>query len=222
MAFGGDELTMDSDGRKLDAEEILQGFLYANRQLDAGMLKVYEASAYIYALVELLVAKGLIGIEELDARKKIVEKRLAQSFQEANLGLKIQTPEIDKYSLENEVHIDCAERFHVCRGACCKLGFLLSWQDVQEGIRWDLGRPFLIARGADGYCVHFDRKVGRCRIYERRPAVCRLFDCRNDRRIWIDFEEGIINPNLLEAIALSKDAGPSGLEREQTDRSHRS
>lgn len=198
----------------MTVEEILQGFLHANRQLDTGMLKVYEASAYIYALVELLVAKGLIGIEELDARKKLVEKRLALSFQEANLGLKIQTPEIDKYSLENEVHIDCAERLHLCQGACCKLGFLLSWQDVQEGIRWDLGRPFLIARGADGYCVHLDRQAGRCRIYERRPVVCRTFDCRNDRRIWLDFEEGIINPNLLEAIALSKDADPSGLAAE--------
>jgi len=42
----------------------------------------------------------------------------------------------------------------------------LSRQDVEEGvIRWEFGRPYLIAHGADGYCVHLDRESYRCTMW---------------------------------------------------------
>jgi len=41
----------------------------------------------------------------------------------------------------------------------------------------------------DGYCSHLDRDAGGgCQLYGRRPYVCRTFDCREDRRVWIDFD----------------------------------
>jgi Fe-S-cluster containining protein len=41
------------------------------------------------------------------------------------------------------------------------------------------GKPALMLhRNVDGSCAHLDREAGRCDIYERRPAVCRSFDCR--------------------------------------------
>ncbi len=33
-----------------------------------------------------------------------------------------------------------------------------------------------------------------CRIYAHRPVPCRGFDCRGDKRIWLDFENKIPNP----------------------------
>jgi Fe-S-cluster containining protein len=42
--------------------------------------------------------------------------------------------------------------------------------------------------------VHFDRESGRCLVYENRPATCRVFDCRDDKRIWTDFEKRIPAP----------------------------
>ena len=30
-----------------------------------------------------------------------------------------------------------------------------------------------------------------------RPATCRTYDCRHDKRIWEDFDKGIINPTLF-------------------------
>ncbi len=191
-------MTTKTNGHKIDAEEILQGFLYSYRQLDTNALKVFEASAHLYSLIELLVAKGIIGIEELDQRKKAVEKRLNDSFKEAGIGVKVQRSDIDKYSTQAEVLVDCGKRMHLCRGACCALTYPLSLQDIQEGIRWNMASPFLNARGGDGYCVHWVKKTSRCAIYEHRPTVCRQYDCHSDRRIWLDFEKMTINPKLFD------------------------
>ncbi|OEU65033.1 MAG: hypothetical protein BBJ57_04295 [Desulfobacterales bacterium PC51MH44] len=190
-------MTKDNNVNRMESEEILQGFLYSYRQLDVNALKVYEASAHLYSLIELLVAKGIIGIEELDQRKKVVEKRLRKNFKEADIGVRIQDPEIDKYSLEEEIKGDCEKRIHICKSICCKLSFSLSWQDIEEGIRWNVGMPFLCAKGSDGYCVHSNSQTYKCEIYKNRPAVCRSYDCSGDKRIWLDYEKMIINPEVF-------------------------
>ena len=33
-------------------------------------------------------------------------------------------------------------------------------------------------------------------LYRRRPVACRAYDCRNEKRIWVDFEKKLVNPNL--------------------------
>jgi len=33
-------------------------------------------------------------------------------------------------------------------------------------IRWEFDRPYLIAHGAGGYCVHFDRRSYMCTVWE--------------------------------------------------------
>ena len=193
-------MAMKTNGHHLETEEILEVFLYSYRQLDTNAVKVYEASAHLYSLIELLVTKGIIGVEELDQRKKIVEKRLQESFNEAGIGVRIQRSETDKYDTEAEARIDCDKRIHLCRAACCALTYALSLQDIDEGIRWSLGQPFMNARGADGYCVHLQRDNLQCNIYEHRPIVCRHYDCRNDRRIWLDFDNVTINPALFGEV----------------------
>ncbi len=191
-------MAIKTNGHSLETEEILEGFLYSYRQLDTNALKVYEASAHLYSLIELLVAKGVIGIEELDQRKKAVEQRLQDSFKEAGIGVRVQRTEVDKYSLQEEAAIDCDQRLHICRAACCRLAYPLSVQDINEGIRWSLGKPFMNARASDGYCVHLQRDTMKCSTYEHRPSICRQYDCRNDRRVWLDFDKMIINPNPFE------------------------
>jgi hypothetical protein len=193
-------MAIKTNGHPIKTEEILDGFLYSYRQLDTNATKVYEALANLYSLIELLVAKGIIGVEELDQRKKAVGKRLNDSFREAGIGVRVQNAKVDKYSLETEAEIDCENRKHLCHAACCAFAYALSPQDIREGIRWSLGTPFMNARGADGYCVHLDKETLTCGIYEHRPAVCRQYSCRKDRRIWLDFDKMIINPDLLKSI----------------------
>jgi len=103
----------------------------------------------------------------------------------------------DKYAVPPAEPIDCENRVPLCKAACCRLSVLLSPQDLAEGIvSWDSRRRYFNSQKPDGYCVHLERPACRCSIYENRPAACRVYDCRNDQRIWLDFENRIPNPAL--------------------------
>jgi len=177
--------------------EVAEGLFYTHARLSQNTNKTLEAAAFLYGLIELLNERGLITIEELDARKKAVGERLANQFKEQGLGVMMQDPEEDKYSFQHEAKIDCENRVQFCKASCCRLRFALSRQDIDEGIiKWELGRPYLIAHDKDGYCSHFERGSCRCTVRENRPVPCRGYDCRNDKRIWLDFDNKIVNPNI--------------------------
>ncbi|MFC2005107.1 YkgJ family cysteine cluster protein [Chloroflexota bacterium] len=191
-------MTIPTNGHAIAKEEILEGFLYSYRQLDTNALKVYEASADLYSLVELLVAKGIISTNELEQHKEEVKKRLDDNFKEAGIGVRVRRSDTDKESLSPAVNVDCEKRMHICKAACCTLAYPLSVQDINQGIRWCLARPFMNAREADGYCMHLERDTLRCSIYEQRPLVCRQYSCHNDHRIWLDFDKMVINPDPFD------------------------
>jgi hypothetical protein len=188
-------------------QEIAEGLLYTHSRLNTNTTKTLEAASFLYALIELLSEKGLITIEELDERKRVVGQRLADEFKQRQMGAVLQDPEYDKYTWHKNVEIDCENRVHLCKAACCRLPFALSRQDIREGlVRWQLGQPYLIDQGEDGYCTHLDCSTRGCTIYAQRPVPCRAFDCRNDTRIWRDFAQKIPNPlvdrpDWLECVA---------------------
>ena len=89
------------------------------------------------------------------------------------------------------------------KASCYKFPFALSRQDVEEGIiRWEFGRLYLIAHGADSYCVHLDRVSYRCTVWEQRPVPCLGFNCEDNekRKVWADYGEKIVNDGLVERI----------------------
>jgi hypothetical protein len=187
---------LSNDLEKL-RNEIVGGLLYTHTRSNANTNRLLEAASFLYALVELLSESGLVEVKELDARKQEVAKRLLDRFLDKGMGVALQEGEEDKYKFTETVEIDCENRVHLCKAACCKMSFALSQQDVEEGvIKWDLGRPYLIAQSADGYCRHLDRKTKRCTVREHRPLPCRGYDCRKDKRIWLDFDNKIVNPQL--------------------------
>lgn len=196
-------------------QETAEGLFYVHTRMSQGTNKTLEALSFLYALIELLEEKGLVNIPELDERKKAVGERIAAQLKEKGLGVMLQDGEEDKYAFQSEVKIDCENRVHLCHAACCRLRFALSKQDILEGIiKWDLGRPYLIAQGQDGYCRHFERESCRCTVREKRPVPCRGYDCRTDKRIWSDFENKIVNPNIYredwpkcEALREGKEEG---------------
>ena len=105
----------------------------------------------------------------------------------------------DKYALESAAEIDCASRWELCKGVCCHFAFPLSRQDLDEGVvAWNPKQPYMAAKGPDRRCVHQDCESGACGVYEQRPAPCRTYDCRNDERVWIDFEARRINPAIFD------------------------
>lgn len=91
--------------------------------------------------------------------------------------------------------IDCASLLPLCKGRCCAMDVALSAEDLAEGtLRWDLHQPYLLRKDrTTGYCGCLGRDGG-CTVYADRPAVCRVYDCRKDPRVWIDFEQRIPAP----------------------------
>jgi hypothetical protein len=178
-------------------QEVAEGLLYVHSRANANTSKLLEVASFSYALMELLMERGLISIEELDERKRVVGERLLEKFTEKGMGVALTKDGTDKYACQSTVAIDCENRIPLCRAACCRLRFALTLQDVEEGrVKWDLGRPYMIRHDPDGYCHHLDRQRQGCGIYEQRPVVCRGYDCRKDTRIWADFEIRVVSPEL--------------------------
>jgi hypothetical protein len=178
-------------------QEVVGGLLYSHHRANANTAKTLEVASFAYALIELLIQKGLLTEDELNDRKREVAERLAKKFIDSGMGVVRQDPEHEKYGFQGGAQIDCENRLHLCKAACCRLNFALSKQDVEEGIvKWDFSRPYLIAKDRDGYCRHLDRCASRCTIYAHRPVPCRGYDCRKDQRIWIDFDQKLVNPEL--------------------------
>lgn len=180
-------------------EELASGLRYAHFRADANTSKLLEVASFLYAAIDLLSRKGLLDLAELDDHKRTAAANLVQKFTERGMGVAYQKPEMDKYTFDRSAKIDCENRIPMCRASCCKLPFALSKQDVEEGIvRWDFSAPYMIAHGPNGYCQHMDQEKNCCSVYEHRPVPCRGYDCREDKRIWLDFEQRIPNPRLSE------------------------
>lgn len=150
----------------------------------------WKAMLGLSTLIDLLVAKGIVTPDELEQQSRVTSPHVQEQFAADPLA-PLLGDGTDKYAVSSPA-IDCAARFHLCRARCCTLRFALSPQDLDEGIvRWDYARPYLNARRPDGYCIHCHPHTGACGVYAHRPAPCRTYDCRNDRRIWRDFEARI-------------------------------
>lgn len=191
-------------------DEMAEGLRYAHSRANSNTAKLLEVTSFAYAAIELLAEKELIRIDELDARKEAVSRRLVEKFADRGMGVAAQDPEYDKYTFKETVKIDCESRLHLCKAACCRMRFALSRQDVEEGVvQWDFAHPYLIARGKDGYCRHLDRDTFSCSVHSARPVPCRAYDCRKDKRIWADFEKRIVSPDLKTLFRSAERPGGS-------------
>ena len=185
----------------VETPEVFAAFNAAYERMRAAGKLQYTASLNVRALAELLVDKGLVTSEEITAAREAAAERVNQTFVEAGLGVALAETTASKYELapEDLPDIDCADRMPLCHAACCTMRWALSEEDVVEGVvQWELTKPYANRVRADGWCAHCDPETKACGIYEQRPVVCRTYDCRKDRRIWVDFEARIINPNLLD------------------------
>ena len=148
-------------------------------------------------LVDVLVASGALAEGHRTLFAKVGELAVRDVKPRVKLRMFV-----DKYAMRS-VDIDCAARVHLCRARCCSFSFELTEQDIEEGrIAWEVTQPFKIRHEVDDYCTHLDRRTGGCSVHAWRPAACRGFDCRNDPRIWIDFENRVPAPMPPNAIAL--------------------
>lgn len=179
----GAENQMSSRDRQI--EELARALRETAEQLAGTAREVAELRAVLDAVTEILVAGELLS----PGHRRLLDKLRARA---GGSGQPVRLrPMVDKHRVPN-ADIDCASRLHLCHARCCSFSVVLTEQDLESGqIRWELDQPYLLRHEVDGYCAHLDRAAGGgCTLYRERPAACREFDCREDRRVWIDFEAG--------------------------------
>jgi Putative zinc- or iron-chelating domain len=199
----GDALEMNPDrsnGKGGPAEQVLtpeqrseleRGLRFAHVMLNVNLEQGNEAIAFVQALADVLVKKGILTAEELEepierARKEVAEVEMPR----------VRLGEIgDKYAEGESAEVYCARRIPLCQGRCCSFEFFLTKQDLDEGVaRWDYGNPYWILHDEQGLCVHADPVSHFCTIHARRPHICRKYSCKDDKRIWLDFENMVLAP----------------------------
>lgn len=105
--------------------------------------------------------------------------------------------------------IDCASLLHLCKGRCCSLTVTLSREDLLEGrLRWDLHDPYVLVKDdVTGYCANLQHD-GCCAVYADRPITCRVYDCRRDPRVWIDYDARVPAPMPARVIPFGEWPAP--------------
>ena len=186
------------DDRELD-RQLDRGALFQYSMQTSALDRIHDVSIFVYATMELLLAKGVIKEDELAASVAKVKQRLAETHWTKERGFSLNPDDRDKYQVEPAV-VDCEARMHLCKGVCCHMEHPLQLADVAEGVaKWDHGRPYWLRRGEGNRCSHLGGE-GRCGIFEHRPLTCRTYSCKDDVRVWRDFEGRVPNQKGIAAI----------------------
>ena len=178
----------DREGLATKAE-LEEGLRQLHRMEMQTKLSLERVEALVTAAIKVLHRAELIHEKAVlvEADAQLVEvKKLHEGDARVALG-----PGIDKHQVESP-KIDCAALMHLCKARCCRLTVALDFEDLDDGLRWEYARPYeLSRRKADGYCVYSEPGTFRCDVYTKRPSICRSYDCREDKRVWDDFEAKI-------------------------------
>lgn len=95
------------------------------------------------------------------------------------------------------VDVDCdAGRRMGCATFCCRLVIRLTEEESK-----DFGGARTIEKAEDGLCIYKDRDNHLCKIWERRPAVCRGYTCNGDDFLQVVVREGFTS---LKDLAMSR------------------
>ncbi|MGH2733932.1 MAG: YkgJ family cysteine cluster protein [Actinomycetota bacterium] len=190
------------DAPLADLERQLErGSQFAQAALDQMGGRLAGAEGYLHELVDLLKTRGVLAATDLATEDQDHDDPEEPS-RAPDAPARLSWPGIALRAEPEEppppVTVNCAERMHICHAVCCKLNFALTPREVEGGkIKWDLGFPYMIRHGSNGYCIHNDTTTGRCTSYADRPGVCHRYDCTNDRRIWKDFDNMVLNEEWI-------------------------
>lgn len=181
----------DSSDQPVARNELEEALRFINHAAMQTTLSNADFVATLTALVETLVARGVVPPAEFEKRRQRALDAAAHRQQE-NPIVRFGDA-VDKYGLKDLPDIDCASIIPICKARCCRLSVFCSAQDLDEGVvKWDYSKPYQIRKRDDGYCVHSETETRRCGIYDKRPGICRTYDCRDDRRIWRDFDKRLL------------------------------
>lgn len=175
--------------------QVEQGALHTHSALSRHAERLNRIEAFAYGLADALLDDELITEEQLRSQAERVADELAHRKETLSASVVLR---IDSDPPPAEAKVDCAARLHVCHAVCCRLSFPLSAAEIEGGkVKWELGRPYLNRKDAEGACVHRTGEGG-CGVYGARPQVCRSYSCAEDDRIWKDFDRMILNQDWID------------------------
>ena len=170
----------------------------ARDERQAQAAEIGEVRAFLAQLIDILGHRGDLN----EGHRRLLGKIAQHARQPRKPAVKLSVIE-DKYQVEG-ADVDCASLIPICKARCCAFSVPVAEQDIREGdVEWDIRDPYILSRGRDGYCIYLDRDSARCGCYDKRPGVCRTYDCRSDKRVWLDFERRIPAPLRHDLIPLS-------------------
>ena len=186
--------------------QVERGNLFAHTVLTEQAVRANENEAIVNGLVDLLIRRELVEPDELLRAVESARRQTAESGQLATVGVAIR---IDGEAPVPTVAVNCEERLHLCKAACCRMRFALSAEEIEAGpMTWDLGQPYYNRRSETGYCQQIDEETLGCGVYEERPPVCRHYSCAGDSRIWKDFDAMELNHEWIDANLGGDEPGP--------------
>lgn len=170
--------------------ELEEALRFANALATQNKLAVERVETLLAALMRELEARDVVDSRSVHDRLGTAMADLRARDRD-KLAVQVD-PTADKHAVRGP-DIDCASLLPICKGRCCRLTIHLGHQDLDDGLRFEYARPYELKRDATtNYCTY--NVEGGCGIYEKRPATCRSYDCRRDRRIWQDFDRRIPAP----------------------------
>jgi hypothetical protein len=204
-------------------EELERALRHSNAMVMSLRDEVLLLGSQLVALTRELERRGQVSEDAvLEALPAVAEETRVADERASGPRIAIGPVGESKYEVQPP-DIPCAELLPLCEARCCQLGFPLTPQDLNEcEVRWDYLAPYqILHRAHDRFCVHNDPATRRCELYDRRPLPCRVYDCRHDPRVWIDFERREMAP---KRVTVDGQAGPDGLDelfrRRDVERRH--
>jgi hypothetical protein len=104
---------------------------------------------------------------------------------------------------KNKSNINCEEGRRLgCGTFCCRLLVRLDPEEMEPTEDGSPPKGF-VDKLPDGNCVNFDRHKQICKIWHKRPRVCREYECNSDFLLQVVIRNGFSTLGKL-AIQASK------------------
>jgi len=89
-----------------------------------------------------------------------------------------------------------------CATFCCRKLVRLEPDEMEPSDGKTPAKGF-VDKDPEGYCIHFDRDSGDCTNWEKRPRVCREYECNSDFLLQVVLREGFNNIATLARSAVN-------------------
>lgn len=89
--------------------------------------------------------------------------------------------------------VNCKEGHRMgCHSFCCRLLVRLLPEEMEETSDGSTPKGF-VDKNPNGLCIHSDKESGLCKIWDKRPHTCRVYECNSDFLLQVVLREGFVN-----------------------------